>query len=354
MNEQPSVHVIGSGMVTSVGGNAVTTAAAMAAEFSAVEETSILNKRLEPIKMALVPEGAIPDLNEELKALKLPNRQQRLLSLAAAALVQLTDILPAGLTLPLYLALPEALPDHTAPLHGNIIEQLALQSGVPLSMTDSLVADIGRAGSFYAVKQAIEYFEQTGNDYLLIGGVDTYWDPSLLAKLDAEERLNVSGAPDGFTPGEGAAFLLLASNRVNTRHIARPVRLYSPGIAEEEGYLYEDDEIPYRGDGLADAVREALQQAAPASIQSVWTGMTYENYGAKEFGVAMARSSAKFADPLDIQHPVDCLGDMGAATGCALIGMIAAAAQRRVTFRRYLLCCSSDLEHRAAVCLDIG
>ena len=352
MSEHPWVQVIGTGMITPVGSDAVMTAAVVAAEVSAVRETEILNKSLMPIKMAQVPDGALPAINEKLKDdKKLPERQHRLLRLAAAALVQLTDLLPAGQTLPLYLSLPEALPNHTAPLHGNFIEQLTLQTGIPLNTADSLIADIGRAGSFYAIEQAMQYFEQTGNDYVLIGGVDTYRDLSLLTRLDAEDRLNVQGVVDGFIPGEGAAFLLLASERVNTDHIAHPVRLYQPGTAQESGHLYND--APYRGDGLADAVREALQQAAPAKVQSVWTGMTYESYGAKEFGVALTRNSTAFAETLDIQHPVDSLGDMG----CAMIGMIAAKATSPVGFphfQHYLLCCSSDQAHRAAVRLNVG
>lgn len=354
MSEHPWVQVIGAGMVTPVGGSAVTTAAAVAAEVSGVQETDILNRGLEPIKMAQVPDGALPDINEKFKNSLLLPRQHRLLRLAAAALVQLTDVLPAGQTLPLYLALPETLPHHTVLLRGNFIEQLALQSGIPLNAADSLIADIGRAGSLYAIEKAIQYFDKTGNDYLLIGGVDTYWDPCLLANLDTEDRLNVRGVIDGFIPGEGAAFLLLASNRVNTSHMAHPVRLYQPGTAQESGHCYNEE--PYRGDGLADAVREALQQAAPAKIQSVWSSMTYESYGAKEFSVALTRSSTQLSDPLDIQHPVDSLGDMGAATGCAIIGMIAAKASSPVGFsyfQHYLLCCSSDLAHRAAVRLDI-
>jgi len=354
MSEHAWIQVIGAGMVTPVGGDAVTTAAAVAAEISGVRETSFQNKHRMPIKMAQVPEGALPGIHQQYKDSTLSPRQRRLLRLAAAALVQLADVLPAGQTLPLYLTLPERLPNHTAPLHGNFIEQLALQSGIPLNAADSLIADIGRAGSFYAIEKAMQYFEQTGNDYVLIGGVDTYRDLCLLTSLDAEDRLNVQGNFDGFSPGEGAAFLLLASERVNARHIAHPVRLYWPGTALEEGHFY--NEAPYRGDGLADAVREAIQRAAPARVQSVWSSMTYENYGAKEFGVALTRNSTQLADPLDIQHPVDCFGDMGAATGCAMIGMIAAKANSSVGFshfQHYLLCCSSDQAHRAAVRLNV-
>ena len=52
MSEHAWIQVIGSGMVTSVGGDAEMTAAAVAAEVSGVRETEILNKSLMPIKMA--------------------------------------------------------------------------------------------------------------------------------------------------------------------------------------------------------------------------------------------------------------------------------------------------------------
>ncbi len=49
MSEHAWVQVIGSGMVTPVGGDAVMTAAAVAAEISAVRETEMLNKQCIPI-----------------------------------------------------------------------------------------------------------------------------------------------------------------------------------------------------------------------------------------------------------------------------------------------------------------
>jgi len=62
---------------------------------------------------------------------------------------------------------------------------------MPLNAANSLIANIGQTGSFYAVAKAMQYFEQTGNNDLLISGVDTYRDLDLPGKLDAEDRLNV-------------------------------------------------------------------------------------------------------------------------------------------------------------------
>src|SRR5436190_637255 len=46
---------------------------------------------------------------------------------------------------------------------------------------------------------------------VLVGGLDSYLEPPLLDQLDDQRRLLGAGAPDGFVPGEGAAFVLLAA-----------------------------------------------------------------------------------------------------------------------------------------------
>jgi 3-oxoacyl-[acyl-carrier-protein] synthase-1 len=215
-----------------------------------------------------------------------------------------------------------------------------------------MVAPIGRAGGLHAVRKAHQYLAQPGHDYVLIGGVDTYLDPFLMAKLDAEGRLGGHGNPDGFTPGEGAAFLLLASERAKNRLPEPRVALAMPGCAEEAGHRYSDE--PYRGDGLALAVRQACEQADADKVQCVWTSMIYDHFGHKEVAVALTRTSEKLAEDVAVRHPVDCLGDLGAAAGVVLIGMIAVAVPWKPKLCHHLVFCASDLAHRAALRVDIG
>jgi 3-oxoacyl-[acyl-carrier-protein] synthase-1 len=341
MSDTARVYVAAAGMITPVGENAVMTFHSVNTEMSRVHETAVLNRTLNPIGIAMVPDEALPDLNARLASENLAERQQRLLRLAAAALAQLADQLPP-IPLPLYLALPEQLPQRSVPLAGNVIEQLALQTGIALDTAGSMVAPIGRAGGIHAVRKAHQYLAQPGNDYVLIGGVDTYWDPYLLAQLDADERLNVRGNLDGFNPGEGAAFLLLASERVKDQLPAPHVGLSMPGCAEEPGHRYSEE--PYKGEGMAQAVNKAFEHAGATQAQCVWTSMIYDSFGHKEVGVALTV----------LRHPVDCLGDIGAAIGCALIGIIAAAVPWQPRYRHHLVCCASDLAHRAAVRVDVG
>ena len=350
MSDSPRVYVAGVGMITAIGADPVMTFHSVNTDISRVRATAVCNRTLLPIGIALVPDDALPEINTRLARAHLPDRQLRLLRLAAAALTQLAGHLPQKPP-PLYLALPEDLPGMSAPLVGNLIEQLALQSGIKLNCAESLIATIGRAGGVHTVRKAHQYLAQPGHDYVLVGGVDSYWDPYLLAKLDADTRLNVRGNPDGFNPGEGAAFLLLASERVKARLSTPRVALSLPGGAEEPGHRYSD--VPYRGDGMALAVQRAFAHADAAEVQCVWTSMIYDSLGHKEVGVALTRSSDKIAADVEMRHPVDCLGDIGAAIGCALIGMIAAAAPWQPRLHHHLVCCASDREHRAAVRVDV-
>lgn len=349
MTRVPRVYVADVGMITSIGGNAHMNAASVNAGFSEVSETPFLNKRLKPIKMGLVPEDALPAVNPALVHNTLPARQLRMLRLASAALSQLREKRPLAEPLPLFLALPEQLPGMTNPICGSFIEQLILQTDIPLDVSASLVAHIGRAGGLHAVEAAHNYFAQ-GGDYALIGGVDTYLDLKLLSWLDAEDRLMLEGAKDGFFPGEGAAFLLLASERVKADLPAPRTALARPGFAEEKGHRYSGN--PYLGEGLAAAVRYACEHA-PGQVDAVWTSMIYDRFGYKELGVTLMRNSKSISPEAEINHPVDCFTDMGAAVACALIGLVAINAGQNPRSCRHLLCCSSELAERAALRLEI-
>jgi len=350
MSADNPIYLAASSMITPVGGNTAMTAAAINAGISQIAETAILSKKLKPIKMALVPEAVLPPLTRELLNSSLPSRQLRLLQLAALGLSQLAAQLPKDQRLPLYLSLPEHLPSLSKPVVGNFIEQLLLQTDVAVDVSQSRVAQVGRPGGLHAIEAARRHLAQEGNDYVIIGGVDTYWDTDLLTRLDAEDRLMLQGALDGFFPGEGSTFLLLTSERVKSSLASPLIALAKPGLTQEIGHRYSDE--PYRGDGLASAVTEACNNS-PGIVDTIWTSMIYDDFASKELGVAFTRNSKSISPTVKMLHPVDCVGDMGAAMGCALVALIGAAAQRNKKSSHHLVCCSSDLSHRSALRVDV-
>ena len=344
------IFVVGTGIVNPLGQDAITVARFLSAGISAVQETEALNKRLRAIKMARVPEQILAALNPQLASMALPSRQERMLRLAGPALKQLASLVQQHMPLPIVLALPEQIAHLSNQWKGNVVEQLALQSGIELDMQSSLVAEIGRSGGLRAVKHVFDLME-AGHDLVLLGGVDTYWDAELLARLDEEDRLLVQSSTDGFQPGEGSCFVLLASEKLLSQLPPPHIAIYRPGNSEENGHRYSDS--PYRGDGLANAVRDAIE-FAPVAIDRVWTSMIYDSFCNKEFGVAVTRNSRHFSPHVKFLHHADCFGDLGAAVATTLIAVIVAMSKYDQNFpRHHLLCCSSDTSYRSALRLDI-
>jgi 3-oxoacyl-[acyl-carrier-protein] synthase-1 len=100
--------------------------------------------------------------------------------------------------------------------------------------------------------------------------------------------------------------------------------LTGAAIGHEPGHLQSD--APYLGEGLAGAVGRLLAEAPPAApIACTYASFNGERYWAREFGVARVRNSGHFADAMQMEHPAECCGDLGAAHG-PLLACLAAHA----------------------------
>jgi len=347
MSDDPatSAAICGIGMITAIGGNALQTLASFRAGISRYAESPVYNKRFNPMTMALVPEDVLPPLNDEVAQQKgLTARQMRMLRLATPALQEATQPLEKPEPVPLFLAVPESMKGRALAVQDNFIALLATQTEVALDPAVSKLFRTGRAAGLQALDEAIKLLNSGTHDYVLVGGVDTYLDLYLLATLDQDDRVLADGVMDGFAPGEGAGFLLLAlPAAAGGRAIAT---LHKPGLADEAGYRYSTQ--PYQGDGLTDAIRDAINGNQNGPIQTVLGSINGENFGAKEWGVAASRNQADLAGNVRFEHPADCFGDIGAAAGPILMGL-AALGLRAATLRGpALVWCSSEGRQRAA------
>jgi len=200
-----------------------------------------------------------------------------------------------------------------------------------------------------ALGQAVLTIQRGVADLVIAGGVDSYRDLYVLAKLDQERRVKSSGNLDGFIPGEGAAFLLLASARAAANQQLPVLGRVSPmANGFESGHLYSQE--PYRGDGLAATFRQLVAQGVvDAPIREVYSSMTGESHWAKEWGVAYLRSKAAFQDDVRVHHPADCFGETGAASGPLLVGLAALGMKGGYRRSPTLAYGSSDRGPRAAV-----
>lgn len=342
----PDVLVVRVGMVTAVGLSAAETAASVRAATMRFGRIDWLDHRFEPFTVAAVPDDGLPDLSPEVaKTPGLSARDARLLRIGARAFAECMG--PAGRGTerpPLVLALPE--PERQRPLDaGRFLKLFAAQTGGLFDLATSTTLTTGRAGGLVAVGRAAALVRSGKAKFAVAGGLDSHVDLYTLGTLDLEKRVKSGAHLDGFIPGEGAAFLLLA-----TRSTAAAAGLASLAVVSEAAEGFEKGHLAsketYQGEGLATTIQALVQSAPPPKpFVSVWSSMNGESHWAKEWGVAFLRSRPSFDDSLAMNHPADCFGDTGAATGAILAGLASLDASRGPA----LVYASSDFGPRASL-----
>ncbi|NMO15904.1 hypothetical protein HPC49_24170 [Pyxidicoccus fallax] len=334
-------------MVTPVGLTAPAVAAALRAGIVRVRESSFADRHSEPILAGFLNDEFLPELNLPRKTWPRPSaRHARMLRLASSALQEAAH----GTSKP---ALLLALPEDDAGLGVEFLEQLAHQSGVELDIRGSRLFPQGRAGGLLALAEAQRRLASTPQELVLVGGVDTYCDLPLLDVMWEQQRLRVHGLSDGFVPGEGASFMLLGRPGRGQRLGLSPVAsVLGVGAGIEKGHLYATE--PHLGEGLSDAFRELFSSLAGPSprVRCVYAGLNGESFWSKEWGVAYLRHSQYFEEGFRFEHPIDCMGDPGAALGPLLVSLAAIGLQRGYRDAPCLIWCSSDREARGAALVD--
>lgn len=345
----PRLYIAGTGMITPAGGNTAMTVAAVRAGVSRYQSSNFYNSRDKPMITTTVPDEALPALKEDFQGLGLSGREKRIIRLGSPAMKEVFSSCQANAPIPLFLAGPEVLPGNAKPVTAKMLRYLSIQSELEIDAKASRYFATGRAGVLEAIGLAIKYFAATDTEYVIVGGVDSYLDVATLAQLDSESRVLAEGANNGAAPGEGAAFLLLKSPKTDAEGLDDGVFLHEPGFGVEKGHRYSEE--AYRGQGLADAVRAAVQPSG-SRIATIYSSLNGDHFFAKEFGVATMRNSQAFLENCTHQHPADCYGDLGAATGAVLLALARHELMTRATPSQSLVYCSSDLASRAAVCLE--
>ncbi len=347
--------------------------ASVRAGISRITQSRVMGRNLEAIRMGLVPDDALePELPPEVQAVPLPSRARRMLRLAAPALrAVLAD---AGAPpVRLYLGLPQ-LSAAEAPWIKGFALYLGKTAGVVLDAPNSRVVPSGRAAALMALELALEALRSDPSRPVIVGAVDTFLDLQLLASLETEGRLLLSGVMDGFIPGEGAAFLVLAdpaaaradaadgagagasaragdTGGAGAGASARAVTVQAAASVADAGHRYGAE--PARGEGLAraiDALRVRLEHAE--SVGTTFAGLNGESFDAKAWGVARVRHPDFFGPRMVLEHPADCFGDAGAALGAILLCLAATALGARHRPGPALVWAASDGESRACALMS--
>jgi 3-oxoacyl-[acyl-carrier-protein] synthase-1 len=344
----PGIVIACAGVVTPIGLSLAETAASARARVARIREIAWRDRRFEPFVVGSVPDDGLPELAPGLSELPLQYREARMLRLAHVALEEaLAPLAGKAGPIPLLLGLPEQ--HTTAPLQPReFLDRLAVQVPGALDTERSLAVPRGRAGGLMALREAAARLVRGDSPFVLVGGVDCLVDLYVLGALDLQGRIRNDINSDGFSPSEGAAFLLLSLASTAQAHgLQALASVLGSAQGHEPGHLYSEEK--YLGEGLAATFASLLADTPPPQpIGSVYSSFNGERYWAREYGVARLRHTDSFAPEHTMEHPAECFGDMGSAHGPALAALAAHGVQQGYRRAPCLVFASSDHGDRAA------
>jgi len=293
--------VVASGMVTGLGYNAPATLAALRAGVSGVRsETWPDDESGEPVRCARV---------------SLPQRHAGTALLTDLVTPAIDECLRAANQtdaqhVPLLLGVAHpSRPGRPADLDQTLLPQIYERLRSPVCRDSKMYAG-DQAGCAFALAEARRLIEARVADHVLIAGVDTFIDRASVNAYAERRRLLTEANFNGFLPGEAGAAVLVAAQPGE----AGGLQIAGAGYGRESATI--DDTKPLRGIGLTAAIKEALQSAGltMADISFRVTDLSGEHYKFKEAMFALMRLEQVPPDePLDLWHPIEYLGEIGAA-----------------------------------------
>jgi len=350
MTMPDKLYIAGIGMISAVGANTAMTTAAVKAGISGYAKSEYYGLRDDAITMANVPNDALAEIVADIdEGDRFNERHYRVTLMAITAVREACAQLTSTDAIPLLLAMPDIQEDTDglSPIVNEI--ESNCQPWIKAEKSRSIYS--GRAAGMEAIDFAFRLLNDEQHKYVMVGGSDSYQDYARITPLTEEDRLIEEDNMDGFAPGEAASFILLTSDptlaMVRNDHI---VAVKPPGLANEIGHLHSNE--PYKGEGLDQAFKKALENDEQVNIHTIYSSMNGENHWAKEFGVAFIRNKATFSDKIKTEHPADVLGDVGSATSSLLIALAAEDLYTNIHANSHLVYSSSDTAKRGAIVLE--
>lgn len=346
----PTSVIIGVGGQNSIGLSFPAIAAAVRGPISGFSHCEYLRDYStgEPIKLAmleLLPNGTTP--YGRMKSLALGAAKE---ALSPWGKVLLRD---ESIALPVILSLPSARPGFPDGESVRLAREIINDLPVATNKAECLLMDGGHTGGLSALETATEMIINRRAPACLVGGADCYIDIETLHWIEMQERLRREDQPNGFVPGEGAAFLLVCNSVFAADYGLTPLaEILGVATTEEPRPWYSDD--PTLGEGLTMALHQLFDHSMPPNGEATvtYSDLNGESWRVDEWSYAYLRTARFHGEPLDLRHPADCWGDLGAASGVFLPGFAALDLSRLPTNRGIVLVCTaSDTSADRSACL---
>jgi 3-oxoacyl-[acyl-carrier-protein] synthase-1 len=335
-----NIAVRASGMVTSVGLNAPATCAAIRCGLTNFAETRFMDKNGKWITGGYVP------LDQPWRG------RTKLIHLVVPAIRECLAVVEGIPTdkIPLFLCVAEKeRPGRLDGLDDLLLGEVQKELNFRFHENSAVISQ-GRVGGVHAIRQATTLLYQERLSYCIVAGVDTFLTAGTLAAFEENDRILTETNSDGFIPGEaGAAILLCPESKISNDHIT----IKGIGFGKENAFI--DSGEPLRADGLVKAINEASKTSGMtlANLNYRITDANGEQYGFKEAALALTRTLKERKEEFDIWHPVECIGEVGAAIAPVVVGVAFTAAKKGYALGNGVLChFGNDDGHRAAMFLS--
>ncbi|HLT35063.1 MAG TPA: hypothetical protein VK034_02235 [Enhygromyxa sp.] len=341
----PAPVIVASGLVTSVGYTAPTACAAMRCKIARFEDGDYLGDDWHPIIASPIARlGRTRSIRERL----LPMLDIVLGSVSGHRL--LTHVPRAPLFMP-YVEQPR--PGADDQLARDLLAHARARLG---DRGDARLASIDYGGApagFRAVERAAELITSGAAELCVVVAVDSWLDARSLLWLGERAPLHTDHYKEGVIPGEAGAVLLIASSElVASAEVEATILGFGSSVEPAE----HGPNVPMRGDGLTEAIRQALTNTG-LELQDVRLRLADADGGhnaAKEQMLALARLLRVRVEDFPQWLPAECIGHVGAAAGLVQIAWAIQAAARGYLPGSPVLCTTRNFAgERAAVIVDV-
>jgi 3-oxoacyl-[acyl-carrier-protein] synthase-1 len=303
------IAVLGVGLVSGLGLTAAASCAAIRCGINNFQETRFIGSSGDWLV------GSAVELEEPWRGIA------RLANMMAHAVRECLDARPGydARQMPLLLCTAEEdRPGRFDNLDRMLLDGIACELGVALHPQSRVISQ-GRVGGGMALLQARRLLQEGQCTHVMIAGVDTFLVNATLAAYEEMDRLLTADNSNGFIPGEAAGAVLLGRWEEGS---PAPLLCRGLGFAREPAPYGSGK--PLRANGLVQAIRAALDEAGIAlkDCDHRIADVNGEQYRFKEAALAIIRILRDRKVLFSLWHPVDCIGEVGAATLPAMLAML--------------------------------
>lgn len=322
MAAKPTISVVASGVVCSVGLSTPAACAAIRASIDAFAETQFVDVLGQPILGAAIPAGALALPGEDDGyAVGGGERATRMLVLAATECLELAGVDVARTCL-VVVGPEDTRPGASPDAPGRRAAALEAALGRRFH-AEAQAIHAGSPGLIEALARARALLSSPSIQAVLVAGVDGFLDAADIHEALCDGRLLTRGSAGGFVPGEAAACVLVARSAEGGARRAPALTIAGLGLSREPQTLEAGQRS--RGVGLSRAIRQALEEAGvPANaVHARYADASGEPYFFEEASYAWARVLRGPSPPgHKLFTPVTRVGHVGAAMGPLILALL--------------------------------